>query len=322
MTRQRQFLEVTMKVLNWAWFAIGVALIGSGCSKAPIQSDEKELLPSFCREWNPDFEYKGGRCAFNLSGVKRKKVKGCNVNRRQFSYCGDMTPSQVAYTQRLSSSRNVDALTLITGSEHNPDQAMLSVNDGFLVDGRRLVPTSYNHLALRFPSRCTNFGTDAMAGMLDWLGHEVGKTYSGKKFSKVKIVVGDVAAPRGGCLWGHNQRVCHKSHKNGQDADVGYLVAKPGLPSPVEFHQVFDAKTNYWFIKKVFNNPYACVKFVFLDRRNIKKLSRVAGSDPEWQVIKRYIQHAAGHHNHFHVRVGNGPGRPGCGGADVQMAKN
>lgn len=299
----------------------GVAVIAAGCSKSTIYTDRGELLPSFCREWNPDFQYNGGRCAFNLSGVQRKKVKGCNLSRKQFSYCGDMTPAQVSYSNQVNSSR-LDALTLISNSDRSQEQAYLSVNDGFLAEGRRVIPTAFNHVVLRFPSRCTNFGTDAMAGMIEWLGHEIGKAYSGKKFSGIKLVVGDVAAPRGGCLWGHGQRVCHKSHKTGQDADIGYLTPRPGKSSPVEFHQIFDPKPNYWLIKKLFHNPYACVKFVFLDRRNIKKLSREAGSDPEWQTIKHYIQHAAGHHNHFHVRIGSGPGKPGCFSPDLQIAHN
>jgi murein endopeptidase len=311
-----------MKSLKWIGLALVVALFDSGCSQNVVQSDQKEVLPNFCQEWNPDFSYNGGRCSPNFSKLKRKKVAGCNVSRRQFSYCGDMTPAQVSYSELVGSNRNLDALTLISSSDRSQEQAMFSVNDGFLVQGRRVIPTSYNHLALRFPSRCTNFGTDAMAGMLEWLGHEVGKTYSAKKFSGVKLVVGDLAAPRGGCLWGHNQRVCHKSHKNGQDADIGYLSVKPGRPSPIEFHQVFDAKKNYWFLKKVFHNPYACVRIVFLDRRNIHKLAHFAGSDPEWRVMRRYIQHAAGHHNHFHIRIGNGPGAPGCVAPGIQMARN
>ncbi len=311
-----------MKVVNWFWIALSLGLAVSGCSKSSIYGDHGDLSPGFCKQWNPDFDYNGGRCAFNLSGVTRKKVKGCNLSRRQFSYCGDMTPTQVSYSERLKSRHDIDALTLISNSEHSSEQSFLSVNDGFLAEGRRVIPTSYNRLALRFPTRCTNFGTDAMAGMLDWLGHEIVKNFPGKKYAGIKLVIGDVAAPRGGCLWGHNQRVCHKSHKNGLDADVGYLTVRPGHSSPIEFHQIFDARSNYWFLKKVFHNPYACVKFIFLDRRNIAKLARVAGNDPEWKVMRRFIQHAAGHHNHFHIRIGQGPGQPGCFAPDSRLASN
>lgn len=309
-----------MRVVQWSTLIIVFGIILSGCGKGDRYDDRGDLQPGFCRQWNPDFDYNGGRCAFNLTGISRKKVKGCNSSRRQFSYCGDMTPAQVSYSERIKHSREVDALTLISNSSHSDEQAFLSVNDGFLVEGRRVIPTPYNHLALRFPTRCTNFGTDPMAGMLEWLGHEIGRAFPGKKFSGVKLVIGDVAAPRGGCLWGHNQRVCHKSHKNGLDADVGYLLVRPGQSSPIEFHQIFDAKLNYWFLKKVFHNPYACIKFIFLDRRNIQKLAHVAGNDPEWKVMRRFIQHAAGHHNHFHIRIGNAAGAPGCVKSDLQVA--
>jgi murein endopeptidase len=299
---------------------IGIAILGVGCSKSNVYSDRGELLPSFCREWNPDFDYNGRRCAFNLYGVNRKPVRGCNPYRNHPSYCSEMTPGELSYSRFLTSHQQLDALTLISDQHFSQEQAYLTVNDGFLANGRRIIPTSYNHLSLRFPSRCTNFGTDAMAGMLEWLGHEVGRTYRGKRFSGVKIVVGDVAAPRGGCLWGHNQRVAHRSHKNGQDADIGYLTVRPGQSSPVEFHQVFEAKSNYWFLKKVFKNPYACVKFVFLDRRNIQKLAKVGRNDPDWAVMKHFIQHANGHHNHFHIRIGNAPGSPGCSPALLHVA--
>ena len=69
---------------------------------------------------------------------------------------------------------------------------------------------------------------------------------------------------------------------------------------------------NWWLLKRLFANPYACVKKVFLDKRLIRKLGKVAAQDPEWAKIAPHIQHIRGHRSHFHIRVGDGPGAPGC----------
>jgi murein endopeptidase len=149
-----------------------------------------------------------------------------------------------------------------------------------------------------------------MVGMLEWVGRQVAATYP--EDPGIHLNVGDISAPRGGCLSGRGGRRGHKSHTSGQDADVGFLVARPGHASPDMFVREFDAKTNWWLFKRVFHNPYACVKVIFLDRRLIAKLGKAVKDDPEWATLRRYIKHVPGHRNHFHVRVGTTPGQPGC----------
>ena len=50
----------------------------------------------------------------------------------------------------------------------------------------------------------------------------------------------------------------------------------------------------------------------FLDKKNIRKLGKVVRGDEDWDRYKRFIRHIPGHKNHIHVRIGNGPGQPGC----------
>jgi murein endopeptidase len=65
-------------------------------------------------------------------------------------------------------------------------------------------------------------------------------------------------------------------------------------------------------VKQIFHNPYACIKVIFFDRKQTNKLARAAIGDPEWSKLRRFIQHVPGHRDHFHVRIGDGPGEPGC----------
>jgi murein endopeptidase len=151
-----------------------------------------------------------------------------------------------------------------------------------------------------------------MVGLLEWTGRQVGKQYSDPSYSGVRLVVGDISAPRGGCLAGRSGPRGHASHTTGQDADISFLVAHAGRNSPVPFHTEFDAKTNWWLIKQIFKNPYACVKVIFLDKKLIRKLGKFARNDADWTQYGRFIRHMPAHQNHFHVRIGAGPGQAGC----------
>jgi murein endopeptidase len=140
----------------------------------------------------------------------------------------------------------------------------------------------------------------------------VSTQYSNPIYSGVHITLGDISAPRGGCLSNPSGKRRHASHTTGQDADVGFLTVKPSQESPTHFHTQFDPKTNWWFLKKIFQNPFACIKVVFLDKRHIRTLAKYAKAEKEWQLFHRFIRHMPGHKNHLHVRVGIGPGQAGC----------
>ena len=225
-----------------------------------------------------------------------------------------MTQEQKEYIESAASGKIVDLLSFLTDQiGRKPEQAYCTVNNGFLVGGRPIIPSQQNRLYVQLPSRCTYFGTDSMAGMLEWLGREVSKTYSGEEYSKSYIVLGDIAGPRGGCLFGRTGSRRHASHTTGQDADIGFLSFHSGQSSPLVFHRHFDVEKNWWFLKKILKNPMACVKVVFLGKEHIAKIKRhFEHSDPEWSSLHRFVRHMPGHSNHFHVRIGAGPGPLGC----------
>ena len=234
-------------------------------------------------------------------------------NRTSGNYCGDMTEDQKKYSMEAQTGQLGDILKLLTlEMGKKGEQAFCTVNNGFLANGRPVVSTPANRIQIHSPDRCLNFGTDEMAAMLEWLGREVGEKYKGEKFKGVQLVVGDISGPRGGCLVGRSGRRGHASHTSGQDADIGFITAKEGERSPALFHRRFDKTENWWFIKQIFKNPFACIKVIFLDQKHIDSLRNAFGKESEWQSLKKFIIHMRGHSNHMHVRIGKGPGTPGC----------
>jgi murein endopeptidase len=283
-----------------------------------------ERLPTidFCSEWNPEFPYNGHRCCRPIAATHKRKLRvSCYSKRPRANYCGEMTDEQKQYISEVSDPTHpIDPLQDIDHDLGRVDQAYCTPNNGFLAYGRPLVPTATNRIQLRSPERCTEFGSDNMVGMLEWLGRQVAAKYKDPEYTGVHLLIGDVSAPRGGCLAGPSGRHGHLSHTNGSDADVGLLTPLKNRRSPASFTTTFDAKANWWMIKKILKNPYACVKVMFLDRRWIHKLARVAAHDEDWHLYAKFIRHQKGHRNHVHVRVGNHPGEPGCyPGADPSL---
>jgi murein endopeptidase len=83
------------------------------------------------------------------------------------------------------------------------------------------------------------------------------------------------------------------------------------------FSKQFDPISNFWLVKKIFSNPFACIKVVFLDRKLIAQLRQEAEALGEegrkwWIQVSPFIRHERHHANHFHIRIGDGPGEPGC----------
>ncbi len=274
-----------------------------------------EPSPQFCAQWNPDFLHNRHQCCAALPAPGRKrKFKACSRERVSHGFCHEMTPEQREYIESSASGKIGDVLSFLNEQiSRKGEQAYCTVNNGFLVNGRPIVPSQQNRIFVQSPERCTYFGTDAMAGLLEWLGHEVSKSFPLEEYSKGHLLLGDVAGPRGGCLFGRSGTRRHASHTTGQDADIGFLTLVPGQASPLQFHRKFDVEKNWWFLKKIFKNPMACVKVVFLGREHISKLNhRYSGNDPEWNTFHRFIRHMPGHSNHFHVRIGSGPGLLGC----------
>lgn len=287
-----------------------------------VSSEADAPTLDFCAEWNPEFPLNGHHCCTKLGGRNNRKKGaqkgaqkggGCFAARRKTSFCSELTQEQQEYIGDVISGKVQNVLSVISREMGRAkDQAYCTVNNGFLARGRPIVPTSKNRIELRSPARCTSFGTDGMAGMLEWVGHGVATYFANPSYSGVHFVIGDVSAPRGGCLPGRAGRRGHASHTSGQDVDLGYLTVKEGARSPSSFHTHFDAQQNWWLIKQIFKNPFVCIKVIFLDKSHIRKLRKIAKADEDWEKFSRFIRHVRGHKNHMHVRVGDWPGQPGC----------
>lgn len=332
---RKVLLKEILKTLACA--LLGVAIFSGPAFSAALSASSLELgfLPSdpvseylpvslgepdhgFCSQWNPEYGYRGKFCCSKSPVARGRRLPGCAPSRVKWTFCDEMTPEQKHYVDLVQAGASGDVLEILV-RELRPAaltraQAYCTVSSGFLVDGRALLGTPQNRIIVRNPLRCTSFGTDPMVAMLEWVGREIGKEYSSSEYKGVRLNVGDLSAPRGGCISGRRGRRAHASHTTGVDVDLGFLRAVAGQPEVNEFTKQFDPRVNLWFLKKLFKNPYACVKAVFLDRRLIAKLGKLAGSDPEWAQNKRLIKHVRGHRNHFHVRVGDAPGAPGVRG--------
>lgn len=225
-----------------------------------------------------------------------------------------MTNPQREYVEGVKSGK-IDALGYIQKSMGSRGgQAYCGAGNGFLVEGRPLIPTATNRIELRNEARCVNFGTDPLVGAFEWTGREILREYHEPEFKEARLIIGDIAAPRGGCISGRGGRRAHKSHTSGVDIDLAYFNPRAGHQPEERFTRNFYVASNWWFLKKLFVNPFACVKIVFLDRDHIRALDRYAKEDPEWSKLKRFVRHVRGHRDHFHIRMGSGPGIAGCAG--------
>jgi murein endopeptidase len=264
----------------------------------------------FCAKWDPEYGYRGKACCERVPVFRKASAAKCSPQRIKWTFCDEMTPDQREYVSLAESGKLGNWWE--NRASFQQSRAYCSVNQGFLVHGRPLLGNSENRILIRNPNRCTNFGTDGLVGAMEWLGREIHRQYSDPAHAGVRLNVGDLSAPRGGCISGRRGRRGHASHTTGQDADIGFLNVKVGARELNAFSAQFDAPSNWWLLKRLFANPHACVKAVFVDKRLIRRLSKVASSDPEWETLRRHIKHIRGHRSHFHIRVGDLPGGPGC----------
>jgi len=275
--------------------------------------NEWQIDREFCAEWNPDFSFKGNLCCGKPGWKYRRRGIKCTPKRAKRSFCDEMTAEQIAYVRKVKTGKVKDVMSLLIQEVGvYGEQAQCKPSDGFLSWGRPVLPSSKNRIRLRRPHRCVNFGTDPMVGMLEWVGRKVNEKYPIGYYPGTSFLVGDVSAPRGGCLAGKGGKRGHVSHTNGRDVDLGFLAPSKSSRTPAGFSRRFNGEANWWLIKEIFNNPFACVKRVFLDRRHIRKLRKAARGDPDWARLSRHIRHVRYHRDHYHVRIGEAPGTPGC----------
>jgi murein endopeptidase len=279
----------------------------------------EQVDDAFCSQWNPDYSSKSSTCCRPTRG-KRGRMLPCDLRRVKWSFCDELTQEQHETLQRSVDELPRDPLPEIELRLMEQDlgslrrQAYCSIGNGFLVQGRPVIPSEENRLIVKNPRRCTQFGTDLMVAMLEWTGRQIARDYPSENGKSAYMILGDLSAPRGGCISGRRGRRGHKSHTNGKDVDLGFLAYRTPAQVHAPFDRRFDPAMNWQMLKRVFENPYVCIKSVFVDRAHIKKLRQWVQKqgDPDWARLGPLIRHVRSHRGHFHIRIGEGPGLPGC----------
>jgi murein endopeptidase len=295
-----------------------------------VDSSESAIDPQICADWNPDFGIRGAGCCMTkgrtLASLQTRRGRSrrgrsarasCSLGRAKASFCDEMTTDQRIYWESVNQGRLAEPLAFLSlEMRKTAQQSFCTVNNGFLAYGLPVIPTDKNRIYLKSGERCLNFGTSRLVAMTEWLGRRVGDHYSAPEYSAVKLVVGHLSAPRGGCITRPGGRRSHASHTSGRDIDLAFFNPRPNLPSATLFGRDFDPESNWWLIQQAFKNPFACVKDVFLDRKLIRKLAQFAGRETpeEWARLSPFIKHVKGHRDHLHFRVGDAAGEAGCGG--------
>jgi hypothetical protein len=97
-----------------------------------------------------------------------------------------------------------------------------------------------------------------------------------------------------------------------------FNVEKQGEAIDRRFTRTYHFASNWWFLKKLTTNPFACVEAIILDSKVERQLGRfVAKTYPaevkQFEMLSQFIVHHKGHRDHYHVRFGELPGVLGCG---------
>ncbi len=311
---------------------LGMLLVGgsfaqtdSSCEPASplVQDTQTGLDMAFCAEWDPEFAFRGNTCCGKIPFKLKRRGVRADPARSLNTFCGDRTEEQVEYQRQFDEGQIDDPLEILTKEMGQSGvQAIGHPFDGFLVRGKPVLAKATDGIRIRRPDRCVNFGTDQMVALLEWLGREVRQKYPGPEYARLQLLVGDVSAPRGRGIKGKGGKRGHRSHQTGLDVDLGFLDLHENRASSQEFIPRFDVEPNWWVLKKVFSNPYACVRMILLDHGHERKIERALAAirkkdetHPDlalWDKVKKYIKHAPRHRNHFHIRVENEPRTADC----------
>lgn len=265
------------------------------------------LTHEFCALWNPEYAFRQHRCCAPTNFRGHRRPRGCARGRRGTALCTEQTEAQ----RLMKGGEHLETLDhhwrekreLVT---FGSPQSICTADNGFLAHGVPLVTTADNRVLMNNPGRCAHFGTSGLVLMLHRLGKAVDRRFGADpRFDGVRMVIGDLSAPRGGCL--ATRRGSHSGHTSGLDADVAFLVAQPGIEAGRVFPRQMDYKLNWWFLRTMAEESPVCIHYVFLDRRHIRGLAKAAGDDPLWPKFRAAFKHIPGHRNHYHFRVGLEP---------------
>jgi|GEM_PF-6557267 len=255
-----------------------------------------------CAKHRDDFGELGFRCCPDEVSVKKSPLS----KRDSGSYCGEITAEQELFKKDVESGKIQDVLQYyVSRGLHADTQAKCGSRNGFLVGGLPILETPSNSVLLRNQHKCAHFGTNLILATIEWLGRRVTDHFKSQPYPP-KLVVGDLGRPKGGAIRsGHRGRMAHRSHQNGLDADLGFLT--PIKNAEWRFHSNFLVGANWWFLRRLAENPFACPMIVYLDRKHIRALKTYVDAHPSqtplWNWYRTRLIHEKGHANHFHVRV-------------------
>ncbi len=180
-------------------------------------------------------------------------------------------------------------------------------------DIKKLGLESSSNFKIYMPSRENGYGTFQLANVLQDLGKKVNELMPGSK-----LAVGAISSKNGGKQKGH------KSHQNGNDADISYLVNN----SQLEFKSVTTkagvqsallVPENWALFKFAFSTGK--VEMIFTDSKIKKAICQEAILKGELKDSKdrseiysflSLIRVTPGHDDHFHLRVKCGTDNPLC----------
>lgn len=294
----------------FAYVCIAVIfLLGSGGRDAfGIRTDRGVLDAEDGTQWQDcathrdDFGELGFRCCPDEVAVKKSPLKRRDNGR----YCDEITPEQELFKNDSEASHIKDVLEFYVKRGLKPEtQAKCGSRNGFLIGGLPILETPENSVLLRNQYKCAHFGSNLLLAMLEWLGRRITKHF--ESFANPpRFVIGDLSRPKGGAIRsGHTGRMAHRSHQNGLDADIGFLT--PIKNAEWRFHSNFLVGANWWFMRRLAENPFACPTTVYLDRKHIRTLEKWIQTQPSqqplWNWYKQRLFHEKGHANHFHIRI-------------------
>jgi penicillin-insensitive murein DD-endopeptidase len=186
---------------------------------------------------------------------------------------------------------------------------------GYLARGAALSPRGVGYVLLR-PDEGTNYGTDALVGLVERVASGLAAAHPGG----APLVVGDLSTRRGGA---HSR---HRTHRNGRDVDIFFPMSdaegrsvggRPyfhldrfGGARPPTTRDRLDVPRAWTMVELMLSDPESEVQWILCERGLKARLLRygvAVKADPEVLFRASWVLHqprgAAPHDDHFHVRV-------------------
>jgi penicillin-insensitive murein endopeptidase len=231
------------------------------------------------------------------------------------------TPKQSTASPSVPPTSSDDATK--SGASHPKDQAIgcyapvKNCAQGGRLNKASKLEKETNTYYLSRPDIGRDYGTYATVQFVTWLSKKVQELVP-----NYRVRIGDVAQEKGGPIYSYDSQgrghLAHKSHQNGLDADLGYIMDfKEGVPTLAVSGREMSShvrKADLWETFKLAIHSQA-VSRIFVDpavKAGFCSYARSQGEfDSEREVLRR-IQPLSGHTAHFHLRLRCPKDNPRC----------